>query len=610
MIERQRLPKPGRRPAPPRPGLLSPATAEPGATAPGADGTPLHLRHWPPVGAPWATVLVVHGIGEHSGRYERTGRLLAEAGLDVHAFDIRGHGLSGGRRVYVRRWDDYLDDLEGRLAAVRQPGRPLVLFGHSMGALIALTYACSDRPAPDLLVLSAPPLEASVPGWQRAVAPVLSRVAPTFALANPIAGEQLSRDPAVGTAYFADPLVQPRSTTRLGAELFKAMKRGRTHLDRLHTPTLVIHGGDDTLVPTRDERAAGGNPRGGAARPAGPAPRDSERAGGAPGGRRHRRMAAFQGARGAAVRSEAGDAMSVEIGTCPPDRFAELLRTAEVAFGEDVSDELIERVTKVSDPARFVCAVDGDRFVGTGGVFSVKLSVPGGELPAGGVTWVTVLPSHRRRGILRGMMRLMIDDCHARNEPLAMLWASEGAIYQRFGYGLATVGVHLEAETTAARFAREWPVEGSCRLLRAGEGLDLVTPVYEAARAQRAGFLSRTPDWWVGQLPLADKDAKGGAARRLVVYETDQGPEAYAVYKTKADWGRARPQRHGERRRGDRVDRARDARDLAVPLQRGSDAEARGVAPAAGPSAAAARGRAAAARAWASATGCGFGSWT
>jgi alpha-beta hydrolase superfamily lysophospholipase len=204
-----------------------------------------------PAGKPWATVLIVHGIAEHSGRYERTGRLLAEAGLDVHAFDIRGHGLSGGRRVYVRKWDDYLDDLACRLQGVREPGRPMVLFGHSMGALIALTYACSDRPAPDLLVLSAPPLGARVPGWQRALVPVLSRLAPALVLANPISGEQLSRDPAVGTACFADPLVQPRSTTRLGAELLKAMKRGRGQLDRLHVPTLVIHGGADTLVPTQ-----------------------------------------------------------------------------------------------------------------------------------------------------------------------------------------------------------------------------------------------------------------------------------------------------------------------------------------------------------------------
>ena len=231
--------------------VSSEAEPTPGSTAPGADGTPLRLRHWTAAGEPWATVMIVHGIGEHSGRYERTGRLLAEAGLDVHAFDIRGHGLSGGRRVYVRRWDDYLDDLAGRLRAVREPGRPVVLFGHSMGALIALTYVCSDRPVPDLLVLSAPPLGARVPGWQRALAPVLSRLAPTFVLANPIAGEQLSRDPAVGIAYFADPLVQPRSTARLGAELFKAMKRGRGQLDRLHVPTLVIHGGADTLVPTQ-----------------------------------------------------------------------------------------------------------------------------------------------------------------------------------------------------------------------------------------------------------------------------------------------------------------------------------------------------------------------
>ena len=230
---------------------LSEDVAAPGATAPGVDGTPLHLRHWAPSGSPWATVLLVHGIGEHSSRYERTGRLMAEAGIDVHAFDIRGHGLSGGRRVYVRVWDDYLDDLAVRVAAVREPGVPLVLFGHSMGALIALTYACSDRPAPDLLVLSAVPLDARVPGWQRALAPILSRLAPTAILANPITGEQLSRDPAVGKAYFADPLVQPRSTTRLGAELLKAMKRGREGLDRLRIPALVIHGGGDTLVPTR-----------------------------------------------------------------------------------------------------------------------------------------------------------------------------------------------------------------------------------------------------------------------------------------------------------------------------------------------------------------------
>jgi alpha-beta hydrolase superfamily lysophospholipase len=175
---------------------------------------------------------------------------MSEAGLDVHAFDLRGHGLSGGRRMYVRRWEDFLDDVEVRMAAIREPGLPMVLFGHSLGALVALDYACSDRPAPDLLVISAPPLDATVPGWQRLLAPVLGIVAPTMVIANPITGDQLARDPAVGVAYFADPLVQPHSTARLGAQFLWAMRHTRSRIGRLCVPTLVIHGGADTLVPT------------------------------------------------------------------------------------------------------------------------------------------------------------------------------------------------------------------------------------------------------------------------------------------------------------------------------------------------------------------------
>ena len=228
--------------------------------------------------------------------------------------------------------------------------------------------------------------------------------------------------------------------------------------------------------------------------------------------------------------------MSIEIRVCPPDRFRELLKLAGVAFSEDVPDDLVERVERVADRKRFFTALDAEQMVATSGVFTMRMSVPGGEMPAGGVTWVTVLPSHRRRGLMSGMMRLMIDDCHRRDEPLAMLWAAEGAIYQRFGFGLATVCVNLDAEPKAVGFAREWPREGSCRLLPAGEGLDLVTPVYEVARAQRSGFLSRTPNWWAGILPTPEKDGKGGEVRRLAVYETERGPEAYAIYKTKAEW--------------------------------------------------------------------------
>jgi predicted acetyltransferase len=228
--------------------------------------------------------------------------------------------------------------------------------------------------------------------------------------------------------------------------------------------------------------------------------------------------------------------MSVEIRVCPPERFVELLRVSEIGFSEDLSDDMIGRVERGADKERWLAAFDGDRIVGTSGVFTMRMSVPGGNLPTGGVTFVAVLPSHRRRGLMSGMMRLMIDDCHSRGEPLAALWAAEGAIYQRFGFGMATVSMYLEAETRSVGMAWDWEREGSCRLLPAGEGRDVVTPVYETAKLRRGGFLDRPADWWTAILPLVEKDARGGEARHLVVYEANGGPEAYAVYKVKADW--------------------------------------------------------------------------
>jgi predicted acetyltransferase len=202
---------------------------------------------------------------------------------------------------------------------------------------------------------------------------------------------------------------------------------------------------------------------------------------------------------------------------------------------------MVAGVERVADKERWWAPFDGDRMLGSSGIYTMSLQIPGGELPAGGITFVTVLPTHRRRGLMSGMMRLMIDDCHKRGEPLAMLWAAEGAIYQRFGFGQATASASLDAEVKALSFTRKWPREGSCRLLPAGEGLDLVKPVYDAARSRRSGFIRRTPEWWARILPLADKDAKGAEAKRLVVFETETGPEAYAVYKMKGDWNERGP---------------------------------------------------------------------
>jgi acylglycerol lipase len=217
------------------------------------DGTELLIRSWAPVGEPWAAILLVHGLAEHSGRYEHVGRQLAAAGLSVEAYDQRGFGASGGRRAFVERWSQNHDDLEDRLVSVRASagGRPVVLYGHSAGGLIALGYVVADppRPLPDLLVLSAPALDSTIPGWKRGLARVLGSVAPTTELKNAFDGAVLSRDPAIGLAYLADPLNYHRTTFRYGAAAIAEQARVRAVLGRLAIPTLVYHGEADRLVP-------------------------------------------------------------------------------------------------------------------------------------------------------------------------------------------------------------------------------------------------------------------------------------------------------------------------------------------------------------------------
>jgi acylglycerol lipase len=227
------------------------------------DGAPdLLVRHWPVAGRAWASMLIVHGIAEHSGRYERTGAGFAAVGIDVSAIDLRGNGGSGGTRAYVEVWSDYLDDVEWQLARIRASadGVPVVLLGHSLGGLIAFEYATSGRPAPDILVLSAPALDATVPGWKKAVARILSGIAPKRTIGNELTGDQLSADPAVGEAYFADPLVVRVTTTRLAAEALASQERCRDRLASLAIPTLVFHGGADTIVPVASSEPFAGIP--------------------------------------------------------------------------------------------------------------------------------------------------------------------------------------------------------------------------------------------------------------------------------------------------------------------------------------------------------------
>jgi acylglycerol lipase len=230
-----------------------------------ADGTSMLVRDWASdsrPGWPWASVLLVHGLGEHSGRYEHVGDQMAAAGLDVHAYDHRGNGGSGGRRGHVDRWEQYHDDLAERLVYVRGQSaeRPVVLYGHSMGGLVVLGYLLTDRPRPDLVVLSSPALDSTLAEWKKTLAPTLSRIVPTLAVPNGIDGRTLSRDPAVADKVGADPLATKSSTTRFGAEALTEQARVRRDFAGLTLPTLVLHGLDDGLVPAQASEILGSLP--------------------------------------------------------------------------------------------------------------------------------------------------------------------------------------------------------------------------------------------------------------------------------------------------------------------------------------------------------------
>lgn len=232
------------------------------ATARMADGTLLRTLRWEPAGRPWATALIIHGLGDHGGRYGNVAVPLAAAGIDAHAYDQRGFGGSAGQRAYVDSWGQLHDDLEQQLTALAagDRGRPMILYGHSLGALVAAGYVLADppRPLPDLLVLSAPSIDDDLPRWKHEVAGILGGVVPRMRLSNGPLADLVSQDPAVAEAYRRDPLILTSTTVRFAREAGREQVRVRTALaalDRMPVPTYVLHGSADPIVPARASEA-------------------------------------------------------------------------------------------------------------------------------------------------------------------------------------------------------------------------------------------------------------------------------------------------------------------------------------------------------------------
>lgn len=222
-------------------------------------GVELATREWLPAGAPKAGILVVHGIAEHSGRYDHVAEAWTGRGFAVHAYDQRGHGESGGPPGHIDGWDVLLEDLEDRLSAMAfEVKGPTVMYGHSFGGLVALDYCLTrSEVLPKLLVLSAPGIRSTIAKWKQWLAPVLARVAPRASIPLDLDGEHLSRDPSVAEKYLADPLVQTKATAKFGAEALKAQIRVGERMHSLQIPTLVIAGGNDQIVPPHSSHSLG-----------------------------------------------------------------------------------------------------------------------------------------------------------------------------------------------------------------------------------------------------------------------------------------------------------------------------------------------------------------
>jgi alpha-beta hydrolase superfamily lysophospholipase len=194
----------------------------------------------------------VHGYGEHSGRYDHVADTFTKRGATVCAYDQRGYGRSEGPRAYVDSFDRYLDDLDRVLHHVRTdvPDRPLFLFGHSMGGLVALKYVLDRTPSLEGLMLSAPAIEINpnLAPLLRRLAQFLGRIAPRLPTTRSPEGA-ISRDPAVVEAAKNDPLnYHGRVLARTGAEMLKAGAAVREQLHALTDPFLVIHGTADALA--------------------------------------------------------------------------------------------------------------------------------------------------------------------------------------------------------------------------------------------------------------------------------------------------------------------------------------------------------------------------
>jgi len=218
---------------------------------PGVGELDLYYQSWLPESAPRAVVALVHGVGEHSGRYMNVVGPLVDAGYAVYGYDHRGHGKSPGPRVHISSWSQYRDDLTTYLGVIAEemPSLPVVIYGHSMGSLVVLDYLLEQPDGLAGAIISGIAIEPVGVGSPATIvaAKVLSGVVPRLSVSLKIDASALTRDPEAMERFRSDPMLTDRATVRWGAESLKTVERVKGGLDRVDVPLLVLHGEADPL---------------------------------------------------------------------------------------------------------------------------------------------------------------------------------------------------------------------------------------------------------------------------------------------------------------------------------------------------------------------------
>ena len=234
--------------------------------------------------------------------------------------------------------------------------------------------------------------------------------------------------------------------------------------------------------------------------------------------------------------------MPLEYRNPSEDELRATFESANVAFTAELKDEDFELQKRELPTDRVFGAFDDGQAVGLAASIAFDMTIPGGVVPCGGVTYVGVIPSHRRQGVLTELMRAQLDDLHERGEPVAALWASEPVIYGRFGYGIAAPAAFMDAEKAGFAFRDDPGPTGKARLLTKEEARKLFPPIYERARLQRHGMMSRSEARWDARVNDPEHWRDGASPKYFVVVEIEGQGEAFAMYRVKQKWERGMPE--------------------------------------------------------------------